>query len=193
MITVSTPLSASRAREVSNRNSDSGVVIRMSGGLVASLRRSSAAVSPVRTATPMSGSGSPSRCAACLMPVSGDRRFRSMSTARAFSGDTYSTRQRRLASVGGGDDASRSMAHKKADSVLPDPVGAMTSVSSPLPIACHASACAWVGAANAPSNHARVAGENPSRASAVIGCLAGMSPSCIDPPTFETDPRQRLS
>jgi hypothetical protein len=40
---------------VSSRNSDSGVVIRMSGGRLASLRRSSAAVSPVRIATPMSG------------------------------------------------------------------------------------------------------------------------------------------
>ena len=56
-MTVSTPRSASRALEVSSRNSDSGVVIRMSGGLVASRRRSSAAVSPVRTATRMSGSG----------------------------------------------------------------------------------------------------------------------------------------
>jgi hypothetical protein len=41
------------------RNSDSGVVIRMSGGLLARRRRSSAAVSPVRTATAMSGSGRP--------------------------------------------------------------------------------------------------------------------------------------
>ena len=87
-MTVSTPRSVSRACEVSSRNSDSGVVIRMSGGCVASLRRSSAAVSPVRTATVMSGSGSPSRCAACRIPVSGDRRLRSMSTASAFSGDT---------------------------------------------------------------------------------------------------------
>ena len=87
-MTVSTPRSVSRACEVSSRNSDSGVVMRMSGGRVAILRRSSVAVSPVRTATWMSGSGSPSRRAACLIPVSGDRRFRSMSTASALSGDT---------------------------------------------------------------------------------------------------------
>ena len=43
-----------------------------------------------------------SRCAACLIPVSGDLRFRSMSTARAFSGETYSTRVRRLRSAGTG-------------------------------------------------------------------------------------------
>ncbi len=171
---VSTDRSVSRAWEVSSRNSDSGVVIRMSGGAVASLRRSSVAVSPVRTATVMSGSGSPSRCAACLIPVSGERRFRSMSTASAFSGETYSTRQRCLGSAGRGTAASLSIAHRNAASVLPDPVGAMTRVSCPFPpvpappMARHACACAWVGTAKAPSNHARVAGEKPSRASALL-------------------------
>ena len=63
-MTVSTPRSASRAREVSSRNSDSGVVMRMSGGLLASRRRSSAAVSPVRTATLISGS----RCPSAALP-----------------------------------------------------------------------------------------------------------------------------
>ncbi len=60
------------------------------------------------------------------------------------------------------------MAHKNAASVLPEPVGATTSVSSPLPIARHAPAWACVGSANAPSNHARVAGENPSSASVSV-------------------------
>ena len=60
------------------------------------------------------------------------------------------------------------MAHKNAASVLPEPVGATTSVSSPLPIACHAPAWAGVGSANAPSNQARVAGENPSSGLPVI-------------------------
>ena len=87
-MTVSTPRRVSLACEVSSRKSDSGVVMRMSGGLLASFLRSSAAVSPVRTATLMSGSCRPSRCAACLMPVSGARRFRSMSTASALSGET---------------------------------------------------------------------------------------------------------
>ena len=87
-MTVSTPRRVSLACEVSSRKSDSGVVMRMSGGLVASFLRSSAAVSPVRTATLMSGSSRPSRCAACPIPVSGARRFRSMSTASALSGET---------------------------------------------------------------------------------------------------------
>ena len=88
MITVSTPRSDSRAAEVSSRNSDSGVVIRMSGGVRAKARRSSAGVSPVRMPTVMSGGGRPSRPAACRMPVSGARRLRSTSTASALSGLT---------------------------------------------------------------------------------------------------------
>ena len=86
-MTVSTLRRVSRALEVSSRNSDSGVVISTSGGLLASFRRSSAAVSPVRTATWMSGSSRPRFRAACRIPVSGARRFRSMSVASALSGE----------------------------------------------------------------------------------------------------------
>ena len=88
MITVSTPLSDSRACEVSIRNSDSGVVIRMSGGVVWILRRSCGVVSPERTPTRISGTSTPSRSAVCRMPTSGARRLRSTSTARALSGET---------------------------------------------------------------------------------------------------------
>ena len=88
MITVSTPRSASRACEVSIRNSDSGVVIRMSGGVVWIRRRSCGVVSPDRTPTLTSGTSTPSRSAVCRMPTSGARRLRSTSTARAFSGET---------------------------------------------------------------------------------------------------------
>lgn len=177
-MTVSTPARASRAAEVSIRNSDSGVVIRMSGGLVASVRRSAAGVSPERIPTRMSGSGSPSRTDSWRMPVSGERRFRSTSTARAFSGDTYSTRQRFLASAGGGADASRSREARKAASVLPEPVGATTSTSEPAPMAVQAPSCAAVGAVKAPVNQPRVAGENESSADLT------MPPSCT--PTLTT-------
>ena len=68
-ITVSTPRNVSRACEVSSKKSDSGVVMRMSGGVRSMRRRSSAGVSPVRTPTT---SFEPS-------PASGLRRFRSMS------------------------------------------------------------------------------------------------------------------
>ena len=87
-ITVSMPRRDSRAWLVSIRNSDSGVVIMMSGGWVVSLRRSAALVSPERTPTVTSGVVTPIRSAVCLMPVSGARRLRSTSTARALSGET---------------------------------------------------------------------------------------------------------
>lgn len=87
-MTVSTPESASLALEVSIKKSDSGVVIRMSGGRRARDLRSVAGVSPERMPTLISGSGSPSRRDSCRIPVSGLRRFRSTSTARAFSGET---------------------------------------------------------------------------------------------------------
>nr|CRL75231.1 hypothetical protein CPGR_01440 [Mycolicibacter nonchromogenicus] len=86
-ITVRTPVSVSRAAEVSIRNSDSGVVIKMSGGLAISSRRRAADVSPERTPTVMPGAGS-SRCAASrAMPANGVRRLRSTSTASALSGE----------------------------------------------------------------------------------------------------------
>ena len=50
-ITASTPRSVSRAADVSIRYSDSGVVMRMSGGFRTRSRRSSGAVSPVRIPT----------------------------------------------------------------------------------------------------------------------------------------------
>jgi len=87
-MTVCTPRRESRAAEVSRRNSDSGVVMRMSCGVRAKARRSSVGVSPVRMPTVISGGVSSSRVAACRMPVSGVRRFRSTSTASALSGLT---------------------------------------------------------------------------------------------------------
>ncbi len=87
-MTVRTPRNDSRAAEVSSRNSDSGVVTSTSGGVRANSRRSSAGVSPVRIPTVISGGGVPARCAACRMPVSGARRLRCTSTARALSGET---------------------------------------------------------------------------------------------------------
>ena len=164
-MTVCTAASVSRAAEVSIRNSDSGVVIRMSGGLAISSRRRPGGVSPERTPTLMSGAGSPRRSAMRVMPVSGVRRLRSTSTASAFSGDTYRTRV--PAPAGRGSvSASRSIAHRNAASVLPDPVGAMTSVLSPSAMADHACACASVGAAKVPVNHSLVSALNRASGSA---------------------------
>ena len=86
-MTVCTSASVSRAAEVSIRNSDSGVVMRMSGGLVISSRLRAGGVSPDRTPTLICGAGRPSRSAIRVMPVSGVRRFRSTSTASALSGE----------------------------------------------------------------------------------------------------------
>src|SRR3954451_22582547 len=54
------------------------------------------------------------------------------------------------------------MADRKAASVLPEPVGAATSVCLPARIAGHASSCAGVGPENAEENHAATAGWNCS-------------------------------
>ena len=52
----------------------------------------------------------------------------------------------------------RSMAARKAASVLPEPVGAATSTCRPAWIAGQACACAAVGAAKLWANHAAIAG-----------------------------------
>lgn len=57
------------------------------------------------------------------------------------------------------------MAHRNAERVLPDPVGARISAWSPPAMAGHPCAWAGVGAGNEVSNHARTAGENGARGS----------------------------
>ena len=70
-------MSISRAAEVMIRYSDSGVVIRTSGGLRRIAWRSRCGVSPVRSPTETSAP----------MPFSGARRLRSMSYESAFKGE----------------------------------------------------------------------------------------------------------
>src|SRR5690625_2062127 len=94
------------------------------------------------------------------MPTNGAFRLRSISTHSAFSGEIYNTRDRGF--VCAGWVISRSIADRNAASVLPEPVGAITSACWPEAIVCHAPSCALVGWANAASNHAEVAAENPS-------------------------------
>src|SRR3954454_4812930 len=125
------------------------------------------------------------------MPVSGARRFRSTSTASAFSGETYSTRQRCSFSAGRGSRASRSNDNRNTDSVLPEPVGATTNALRPAAIALHAPACAGVGAANAASNQVRVGSLNDASAVVAPTCFV-TSPSCPTPPTPQRHPPRRL-
>ena len=81
-MTLSTVRSVSRAALVSMRYSDSGVVMRISGGCVRNRRRSRAGVSPERTPTEMGRVGP-----TAPIPASGRRRLRSMSTPSALSGE----------------------------------------------------------------------------------------------------------
>ena len=82
-----------------------------------------------------------------------------MSYESAFIGDTYDEPDpacSRSARVGSRSAISRSIAHRNAASVLPDPVGAEISTCSPEAIAGHACSCAAVGCSKAPANHSRV-------------------------------------
>ncbi len=88
-ITVRVPRSMARLRSaVTSRNSDSGVVIRMSGGFFSMAARAAAAVSPVLTATRILGTASPSSSATPAISASGASRFCWISVASALSGDT---------------------------------------------------------------------------------------------------------
>ena len=170
MITCSMPARVSRARLVSIRNSDSGVVIRICGrtadqptalvgrGVSGAHSRRSACVHCWH----------PSRSAASPMPRSGARRFFSISTASARSGDTYSTRVAPVPDTAACPaDMSRSMAHRNAASVLPVPVGAQISVWPPAAMCGQPSACGAVGAANVDANQARVGSEKAASGSAI--------------------------
>ena len=74
--------------------------------------------------------------------------------------------------------ASVSSAHRNADNVFPEPVGAMTSVFSPSAIALHAPSWAGVGAGKAPLNHRRVGSVKRFR----------MGVERATPPLFRTGP-----
>ena len=165
-MTVSTPRSASRACDVSIRNSDSGVVIRMSGGVLHEppavlVRRVAAYGSPRRSAA---GRGS-SRSAAAAH--AGQRRAQ---VALDVHGERLERRHVEDAEAGrrsaGGSAAIRSSAHRNAARVLPDPVGATTRVSCPAAMASQAAACAAVGSANASRNQVAASGEKRRRGSA---------------------------
>ena len=119
--------------------------------------RSQAGVSPVRIATVGWWCPSPRASARLAIPASGARRFRSMSTASAFSGEMYNTRQR-LAFGGTGSNMTRLMHQRNAVRVLPLPVGARMSVDSPRAIAGHPSVWGGVGASNEARNHSATAG-----------------------------------
>ncbi len=176
MMTVSTARNASRALEVRSRYSDSGVVIRMSAGSRWNFARSAAGVSPVLTAMTGALCRSPRAAARFAIPASGARRFRSMSTASALSGETYNTRHWRsaplrtpLVSFDAGSNMSRLMHQRNAVSVFPLPVGARISVDSPRAMAGQPCTCGGVGASNESRNQSATAGWNRSSTAAGEG------------------------
>ena len=142
--------SSSRACEVSSRKSDSGVVIRMSGGSRSIRRRSFCGVSPVRTATRSCEPQPGERPAQVPLDVVVERlQRRDVEDAQALAGrrrqpvDRREERRERLARAG-----------RRLDQTWP-----------PRAIAGQPSACAGVGAANARSNQSRVAGLNEASGS----------------------------
>ena len=87
-MTALTPLNIVRARTLVRRiPSDSGVVIRMWGLRRIMRARADGGVSPVRTATRISGNGSPALSKRARSSASGRSRFRWMSLLRALSGE----------------------------------------------------------------------------------------------------------
>ena len=171
-ITQRTQVRIWRAALVSSRKSDSGVVIRMSGGWRSIRRRSGAGVSPVRIATLMAGSRLPRSSACRDIPRSGACRLRSMSTVRAFSGETYRTRQR-SSSAGGGSPVKRSIAQRNAASVFPLPVGAHINVCRPPATARQPPSWTSVGLGNVALNQARAGTENSASTGAIRLSLRG--------------------
>ena len=137
-ITVSTPRSASRAAEVSSRNSDSGVVIRMSAGrransaalvgrrVAGAHRHRDVGLGQVEPGRGLADAGQ--RRAQVALDVDGQRLERADVEHPAAAHRV----------VGHGSAASRSSADRNAASVLPAPVGATTRVCSPRAIASHA-------------------------------------------------------
>ena len=144
--------------------------MRMSGGDVVSRRRSVGGVSPVRMPTVGCTRSGSMRAS----PASGLRRFRSMSAARAFRGETYRIRGPGARLGAGSDVTRRSIAHRKAANVLPDPVGATMRVSAPDAMVRHASVCTGVGLVNDSVNHRPVAAPKTGSAAG----SDGTSPWC---------------
>ena len=132
-------------------NSDSGVVIRMSGGLRSICWRSRCGVSPVRTAT------------ARVEPRPGERPAQvplDVVVERLQAGSRRAAGAPRRVS-----GSSRSIPTRNAASVFPEPVGAWTSTCAPVAIAGQACSCAGVGPANTRSNHSRVSVEKAANGS----------------------------
>ena len=158
-ITVSTWASASRALEVSSRNSDSGVVMRMSGGWAGKRRRASAGVSPVRMPTVMSGQGRVQ--AGRGRPQAGQGRPEvalDVGGQGLERGDVQDPEALALGDRRGGGQAVDG--RQERGQGLARPGGGDHQHVLVWARASQAPTWAWVGAAKAPSNQPRVRAEN---------------------------------
>ncbi len=163
-MTVRTVRSISRLRRaVSRRYSDSGVVTRMWGGFRSMAARSAAGVSPERTAAVILGASNPISSAKRRISRRGSARFRWMSALSALRGETYRTRVSSGRPPARLSRSSRSSSIRNAARVLPDPVGAETSVCRPARIASQACRWALVGSPSRSANQRATAGWNPDK------------------------------
>ena len=120
--------SSSAVSWLSRRASDSGVVSRMLGGASFCRLRRLAGVSPVRVSMVMGSA----------ISSTGAVRLRAMSVASAFNGETY-----KVCSPSRGCWARSTSVGRNPASVLPPPVGAISSALSPA--AAASSIAAWNG------------------------------------------------
>ena len=145
--------------EVSSTYSDSGVVTRTCGGALTIRWRSACAVSPVRTAVRMSGTP------AARSSARGSSKFLRTSFASALRGETYTT-----CVSPGSESPCRIIASRqarKAARVLPEPVGAAMSVSSPAWIRGQPAACGSVGVPKRRWNQSATVGWKPGSTAGV--------------------------
>src|ERR1700739_1792400 len=98
------------------------------------------------------------------IPARGDLRLRSTSTARAFSGETYTILHPFFSSLTS-CSISRSRHHRNAVSVLPVPVGARMRALSPRAMTGQPNLWGAVGASNTARNHSVVTGWKQAKAS----------------------------
>ncbi len=147
---------------------DSGVVMRMCGGLRSIFCRSAWEVSPVLTPTRMSGKSMPSAAATSRMPASGSLRLRLMSLARAFSGDTYMAYIRSSSFPSWEYLNSSLIMDRNAVSVLPEPVGDDTRTLLRSWMSGMAYDCGSVKSLKRESNHLAMSGSRSLMTSSLV-------------------------
>ena len=158
-ITVRTCFSRSRLRsEVSSRYSDSGVVIRMCGGVFTIPARAAGGVSPVRTAEVIAGAASPISAA-----IARNRRPRLRQVLVDVAAQRLERRHvddARLVRQSAVESLAQELIERDQErrERLARPVGAAISVCLPSRIDSHPAACAAVGVPSADVNHRSTAG-----------------------------------